>query len=93
MAGDMSLSDEGKIATVLALLGLGGAGALFVFPHPYADIVGWLLIATAVIGLIFVAAYHFKIKINLVTVVLAASVTIMLLVASFSAWRFGKITS
>jgi hypothetical protein len=53
-----AISTEGMIGFVLALIGLGGAGALFEFPHPYADVVGWLLIGIAVIGLIILAIYH-----------------------------------
>jgi hypothetical protein len=55
-----AISGEGTIGIALTLIGLGGAGALFVLPHPYADYVGWSLIGIAVIGLIFLAAYHAK---------------------------------
>jgi hypothetical protein len=88
MAGDMSLSAEGKIATVLALLGLGETGALYVFPHPDADIVGWSLVAIFALGLPLVVAHHFKIKINRGNVIVGVAVTTMLLIASFSAWYF-----
>jgi hypothetical protein len=84
----MSLSAEGKIATALALLGLGGAGALFVLPHPYADIVGWLLIAIAVIGLILLGGYHFKIKPHRGGIILTTAVFTLCLIASFGVWRF-----
>lgn len=53
-----SITPEGKIGIALALFGIGGAGALFVLPHPYADIVGWSLIAVAVIGLTALGFNH-----------------------------------
>jgi hypothetical protein len=87
MAGDMPVSAEGK-TTVWALIGLGGTGALYVFPHPYADIVGWSLVAIFALGLPLVVAHHFKIKINRGNVIVGVAVTTMLLVASFSAWYF-----
>jgi len=49
---------EGTIGFALAFVGLGGAGALFVLPHPYADYVGWSLIGVAILGLIALAIYH-----------------------------------
>ena len=49
------ISTEGKLGILLSLIGIGGAGALFVFPHPYADYVGWSLIAMAVVGLVLMA--------------------------------------
>jgi len=52
------ISFEGKIGISLALVGLGGAGALFVLPHPYADYVGWTLIAIALLGLIGLTVFH-----------------------------------
>jgi hypothetical protein len=60
----MSLSAEGKIGIVLALLALGVNGALYVFSHPYADIVSWSVIAILALGFVLVAAQHFKIKID-----------------------------
>ena len=58
----MQISDEGKIGIALGLVGLGGAGALVVLPHPYADYFGWSLIFAAVIGLFALACHHFKVK-------------------------------
>jgi hypothetical protein len=46
----MQISDEGRIGIALALLGIGGGGALYVLPHPYADYVGWTLIGISVVG-------------------------------------------
>jgi hypothetical protein len=60
----MLISDEGKIGIALALLGLGGGGALFVLPHPYADYVGWSLIGVSVLGLILLGLHHFKVRIG-----------------------------
>jgi hypothetical protein len=56
----MQISDEGKIGIALALLGLGGGGALFVLPHPYADYVGWTLILISVLGLLLLWLHHSK---------------------------------
>lgn len=56
----MQISDEGKIGIALALLGLGGGGALFVLPHPYADYVGWTLIVISVLGLLLLWLHHSK---------------------------------
>lgn len=58
----MQISDEGKIGIALALLGIGGGGALFVLPHPYADYVGWSLIGTSVVGGIGLGLFHFGCK-------------------------------
>lgn len=52
------ISAEGTIGIALALVGIGGAGALFVLPHPYADYVGWTLIGIAVAGLIMLGIVH-----------------------------------
>ncbi len=60
----MQVSDEGKIGIALALLGLGGGGALFVLPHPYADYVGWTLIGISILGLILLGLHHFKASIG-----------------------------
>jgi hypothetical protein len=60
----MQISDEGKIGIALGLLGLGGGGALFVLPHPYADYVGWTLIAVSVFGLVLLGLHHFKVRID-----------------------------
>jgi hypothetical protein len=60
----MQISDEGKIGIALGLLGLGGGGALFVLPHPYADYVGWSLIGVSVLGLILLGLHHFKVRIG-----------------------------
>jgi hypothetical protein len=86
MPKGMPFSAEGKIATVLALLGLGGGGALFVLPHPYADIVGWSLIAICAIGLVLVAAHHFEIVIDRGKAVVFSAALTMTLVAAFSGW-------
>jgi hypothetical protein len=56
----MGLSNDGKIGTALALVGLGGGGALYVLPHPYADFIGWSLIAISVLGLLLLGLYHFR---------------------------------
>lgn len=56
----MQINDEGKIGIALALIGIGGGAALYVLPHPYADYIGWSLIGFSVIGLILLAAHHFK---------------------------------
>jgi hypothetical protein len=53
-----TFSTEGKIGIALALVGLGGAGALYELPHPYSDYVGWSLIAFSIIGLILLSIYH-----------------------------------
>jgi hypothetical protein len=58
----MEISPEGKIGIALGLLGLGGAGALFVLPHPWSDYVGWSLIAIAGAGLLVLACHHFGIS-------------------------------
>jgi hypothetical protein len=58
----MQISDEGKIGIALALLGLGGGGALFVLPHPYADYVGWSQISISVVGLALLGLHHFRRK-------------------------------
>jgi hypothetical protein len=60
----MQISDEGKIGIALGLLGLGGGGALFVLPHPYADYVGWSLIGVSVFGLVLLGLHHFKARIG-----------------------------
>ena len=53
-----SNSYEGTVAILLALLGLGGTGALQVLPHPYNDYVGWTLIWVAIIGAVALGVYH-----------------------------------
>jgi hypothetical protein len=60
----MHISDEGKIGVALALIGLGGAGALFVLPHPYADYVGWFLIGVTVSGFFWLGLLHLKPRIG-----------------------------
>jgi hypothetical protein len=52
------ISVEGSFGILLALIGIGGAGALFVLPHPYADYVGWSLIGIAFAGAVLLAIYH-----------------------------------
>src|SRR5581483_4067289 len=52
------ISPEGKIGILLALLAIGGAGALQVFPHPYNDYVGWTLIWVAIVGAVALGVYH-----------------------------------
>jgi hypothetical protein len=52
------ISFEGIASIWLALIGVGGAGALFVLPHPYADYVGWTLIGVAFIGAASLTIYH-----------------------------------
>lgn len=51
------ISIEGKIGIALGLAGLGGAGALFVLPHPASDYVGWSLIAFSAAGVLALAIY------------------------------------
>lgn len=54
----IQISAEGKLGLLLALVGIGGGGALFVFPHPYADYVGWSLIGISIVGLVLLGVYH-----------------------------------
>jgi hypothetical protein len=53
----MQISAEGRIGIWLALIGLAGAGATIVAPD-HTEI-GWLLIATALIGGALLAGHHF----------------------------------
>jgi hypothetical protein len=52
----MQISAEGKIGIALGLVGLAGAGAMMVFPQDIE--IGWVLIAIAVIGFIWLAINH-----------------------------------
>jgi hypothetical protein len=54
----MQLSGEGKTGILLALIGLGGAGAIVVAPA-HTEI-GWLLIAISVIGGVMLSSHHFR---------------------------------
>jgi hypothetical protein len=54
----MQISTEGKLAILLGLLALGGGGAVWVAPD-HTEI-GWLMIATAGVGTIALAAHHFS---------------------------------
>jgi hypothetical protein len=56
----MHISSEGKIGILLALIGLAGAGAIMVAPQ--ATLIGWSLIAFAVLGLLALALHHFDIE-------------------------------
>ena len=73
------ISTEGKLGILLSLIGIGGAGALFVFPHPYADYVGWSLIAMAVVGLVLMAIYHFARTSRAMVIAVAIAVTAAML--------------
>ena len=33
---------------------------MYVLPHPYADFIGWSLIAISVLGLLLLGLYHFR---------------------------------
>jgi hypothetical protein len=54
----MSISTEGKLAILVGLLGLGGAGAIMVAPD-HTEI-GWVMIGTAALGGIMLGAHHFR---------------------------------
>jgi hypothetical protein len=53
----MQITFEGKISIFLTLLGLAGAGAVMIFPERIW--IGWLLIASAAIGLVWLGFHHF----------------------------------
>jgi len=59
---------------------------LFVLPHPYADIVGWLLIATSAIGLILLVLHQFAIKIGRESLIMIGAIITLCGAASFSVW-------
>jgi hypothetical protein len=54
----MQISTEGKLAILLGLLALGGGGAVWVAPN--LTEIGWLMIATAGVGTVALAAHHFS---------------------------------
>jgi len=54
----MHISGEGRIGFLLGLIGIGGAGAVWVVPN-HTEI-GWVLIAIAVIGVIVLGWHHFR---------------------------------
>jgi hypothetical protein len=58
----MSISGEGKISTVLALLGLGGTGAIVILPG-YTWI-GWALLTIAAVGFLVLGCHHWSEKIS-----------------------------
>jgi len=54
------ISSEGKIGIVIGLLALAGGGAIMVFPDQL--LIGWAMIAVAVIGGIWLALFHFEVN-------------------------------
>jgi hypothetical protein len=78
----MQISDEGKIGIALALLGLGGGGALFVLPHPASDYLGWSMIGTSVVGGAALAVNHFGRK---------AAVTLVIVGVLSFYWYYSNI--
>jgi asparagine N-glycosylation enzyme membrane subunit Stt3 len=54
------ITGEGKIGIILALIGIAGAGAIMIWPDQ--TFIGWLLIATAVIGGLGLAIKHIVIN-------------------------------
>jgi hypothetical protein len=53
----MAISAEGKLAILIGLLGLGGAGAIMVAPE-HTEI-GWSMIGVAALGGVMLAIHHF----------------------------------
>ena len=56
----MRISAEGYIGIGLALVGLGGGGALAVSPLTWGPTVGWAMIAVAASGLVLLAFHHYR---------------------------------
>jgi internalin A len=54
----MAISTEGKLGILAGLVGIGGAGAIMVWPDHLE--IGWTLIGIAALGGIVLAAYHFR---------------------------------
>lgn len=79
----MRISGEAKLSTFLALLGIGGAGALFVFPQPFANYVGWLLIGVALTGFVWLACFYWRLRPWLT----AALVVATAVATGVAAWR------
>lgn len=56
----MQISTEGKIGIGLALIALGGTGALVVAPPPWGTVIGWGMIVIAGIGVVMLLIHHFR---------------------------------
>jgi hypothetical protein len=54
----MAISTEGKLGILAGLVGIGGAGAIMVWPDHVE--IGWTLIGIATVGGIMLAAHHFR---------------------------------
>jgi hypothetical protein len=76
----MQITLEGKISIFLTLLGLAGAGAIMIFPERVW--IGWLLIASAAIGLLWLGFHHFGRRFFVVPVAACALI--------FDAWFYSN---
>lgn len=82
----MAISAEGKIGFGLGFIGLGGAGAIMVFPT-YTEI-GWALLVASGIGLIGLAFHHFARTIRTYwPIFLGILVSVCCLAAAFVLYR------
>jgi hypothetical protein len=61
----MAISTEGKLGIATGLLGLGGAGAVWVIPTHIE--IGYFLIGVSIVGFLFLAVHHFRSRSDKVT--------------------------
>jgi hypothetical protein len=81
----MRISGEGKVGILLALLALAGGGALAVAHGPLVIVIGWVLIAVALIGGCLLAHNHFERRRVLPLIGMIVSVAVFV---GFAAWDF-----
>src|SRR5258708_6713844 len=87
----MRISAEGKIGIGLGLVGLGGAGAVMVWPeHTW---IGWVLMVVAAVGGVALSIHHFGERWNTgIKIAAFFSGVFVIAIVGWTAWFFWPVT-